>query len=135
MDYESLLKKARKDMPESVRARERFEIPQIKGHIQGNKTVITNFTQIANTLRRQADHLQKYVLRELAAPGNMNGNSLVIGTKIPAARINEKIRQYANEFVLCPVCGKPDTKIEKEGHVSHLVCHACGSRQKVKSRI
>lgn len=135
MDYDEMLKKARKEMPESVRTRERFEVPQIKGHIQGNKTVITNFVQIANKLQRSVEHLQKYVLKELAAPGTLRNNVLTIGSKIPAARINEKIRQYANEFVICGSCGKPDTKLEKEDQLMYLKCTACGNRHKVRSRI
>ncbi len=135
MDYKDMLKKAREDMPESIFIKERFEIPNVKGHIQGNKTVISNINQIANDLGRPVAHLVKFVLRELATPGTMKGTSLIVGTKLPASRFNEKIRQYANEFVLCNECGKPDTKIEKSGNVSYLKCTACGTRQQVRSRI
>jgi translation initiation factor 2 subunit 2 len=60
---------------------------------------------------------------------------LIIGTKVAASRVNQKIRQYANEFVLCPECGKPDTKMEKEGHVTFLKCTACGARHIARSRL
>lgn len=119
-------------MPESVFVKERFEIPKVTGHIQGNKTVITNFSQIASTLERPLEHVLKYVLKELAAPGGMKDSTLVIGTKLPASRVNEKIRQYANEYVLCNDCGKPDTKIEKEGNLQYLKCTACGARHVIK---
>src|SRR3989344_1039736 len=113
MDYESLLTRARQRMPQSVFEKERFEIPKVVGHFEGNKTIISNFSAIITTLRRQQDHLLKYILRELAAPGEVNrAGLLVIGSKIPASRINEKIRQYAHEFVLCPQCGKPDTDVK-----------------------
>ena len=69
MDYEKMLEKARKELPESVLKTERFEIPKVKGHIQGNRTIISNFNQIAKTLRREPEHLLKFVLKELAAPG------------------------------------------------------------------
>lgn len=136
MNYEQLLKRAREQLPESVFERERFEIPKVRGHIEGNKTVISNFLQIANTLRRPPEHLLKYVLKELATPGDVNRSGLLIlGSKLAASRINEKIRQYANEFVLCPDCGKPDTEIIKEGDFHHLKCSACGSKHPVKSKI
>ena len=54
--------------------------------------------------------------------GKMKGQILIFGAKVAASRVNEKIRQYANEFVLCSECGKPDTKIEKEGKISYLRC-------------
>jgi len=63
------------------------------------------------------------------------GGRLIIGTKTSAKRINDKIRQYATEFVLCSECGKPDTKIVKEGQLASLRCLACGAKKPVKSRI
>jgi translation initiation factor 2 subunit 2 len=135
LDYNDLLAKARKNMPESVLEKERFEIPRVMGHIQGNRTIISNFHSIADVLRRPPEHLLKYVLKELAAPGQLSHNALIIGTKVAASRINQKIRQYANEFVLCSECGKPDTKIEKVGQVSYLKCTACGAKHFVRSRI
>jgi translation initiation factor 2 subunit 2 len=132
MGYEEMLKKGRKELPESVFNIERFEIPKVTGHLQGNKTVISNFHQIADTLGRSPEHLLKYVLKELATPGHLTRNLLLLGAKVPASRINEKIRKYATEFVLCPACGKPDTKLIKEGELSFLRCNACGSKHSVK---
>lgn len=136
MDYTKLLKQARKELPEIVFEKERFEVPKARGHIQGNRTIISNFIQIADSLRRKPEHMLKYVLRELATPGEIKkSGSVIIGTKISASRINEKIKQYANEFVLCSECGKPDTKIEKEGNFSFLKCMACGARHLIKAKI
>jgi len=136
MDYKKLLKQARKELPDVVFEKERFEIPKVKGHIQGNRTIISNFIQIADSLRRKPEHMLKYVLRELATPGEIKkSGSVIIGTKVPASRINEKIKQYADGFVLCSECGKPDTKIEKESGVSFLKCMACGTRHPIKTKI
>ena len=77
MDYKKMLEKARKELPESVKKVERFEIPKVKGHIEGNKTVISNFQQIADVLTRPVEHLLKYVLRELATPGEMRKVNLI----------------------------------------------------------
>jgi len=136
MEYEGLLKRARERLPESVFEKERFEIPKVRGHIEGNKTVISNFVQIAGILRRPVEHLLKFILRELATPGEVKRSGLlVLGSKVAASRINEKIRQYAYTFVLCPDCGKPDTEIKKEGDFSFLKCTACGAKHPVKSKI
>lgn len=136
MEYKKLLEQARKQLPESVFKKERFEIPKIMGHIQGNRTVISNFKQIAGALGRDSDHMLKFVLRELAAPGEIKkSGSVIIGTKVPASRINEKIKQYANLFVFCPECGKPDTKLEKEKAFTFIKCMACGAKHTVKTKI
>ena len=131
-----MLKEVRKELPESVFEKERFEIPKIRGHIQGNRTIISNFLQIASVLCVKPEHMLKYVLRELATPGEIKkSGSVIIGTKVSASRINEKIKQYANDYVFCPECGKPDTKIEKEKNVVFIKCMACGARHPIKSKI
>lgn len=135
MDYKELLQKAHKEIPESVKVKERFEIPKVKGHIEGNKTIISNFENIAGVFGRPVDHLLKYVLKELATPGEMRKGALIIGTKISASRVNEKIVQYASEFVICPECKRPDTKLIKEDKVMFMRCMACGARKPVKAKI
>lgn len=135
-DYKTMLQEARKNLPEAVFIKERFELPKVLGHIQGNRTVISNFLQIASSLRREVSHFLKFVLKELATPGEIKkSGALLLGTKVPASRINEKIRQYANEFVLCFECGKPDTQIIKEDGINYMKCTACGAKNVVKARI
>jgi len=135
MDYEELLKRAESKIPKKILQKERFEIPQVKGHIEGTKTIITNYSQIASALHRDPQHLLKYLLRELAAPGNIDGPRLIFGKKIGSSLINEKIEKYANEFVICKDCKKPDTILLKEGRVLILKCTACGAKHPIMSKI
>ena len=135
MEYEQLLDTAIKNMPEVILAKERFEMPKVRGHIQGNRTIISNFYQIASTLRRQPEHLLKFILKELATPGELKKTGVIIGRKISASIINEKIKKYTNEFVLCRECGKPDTQIITSENISYLKCLACGSKNYIKSRL
>jgi len=134
-DYEDLLDKARKDIPEDVFKKERLEVPKVRGHIQGNKTIISNFYQISDILHRKPEHILKFILKELATPGELKKAAAIIGSKVPASRINEKIQKYVNEFVTCKECGKLDTKLNQEGSVIILRCLACGAHRPVKSRI
>lgn len=135
MNYEELLKRAESKIPKKISQKERFEIPLVKGHIEGTKTIIKNFFQIASALHRDPQHLLKYLLRELAAPGNIDGQRLVLGKKISSGVINEKIEKYANEFVICKDCKKPDTQLIKEGRVLLLKCTACGAKHPIISKI
>ena len=135
-EYKKLLQGVRKELPKHIFEKERFGIPKVRGHIQGNRTVISNFLQIANMLGRKPESMLKFVLRELATPGEIKkSGSVIIGSKVPASRINEKITQYANSYVFCYECGKPDTKIEKEGNFSFMKCTACGARHSIKSKV
>src|SRR3990167_11133808 len=128
MEYEKLLENAYKQLPETKSEGERFEIPKVQGIIQGNKTLITNFVKIAQTFRREVAHLQKYLLRELATPGNLDGPRLILNRKISSSLINQKVEQYANDFVICKECGKPDTILKKEDRFTYVKCQACGAK-------
>ncbi|MEK6887259.1 MAG: translation initiation factor IF-2 subunit beta [Nanoarchaeota archaeon] len=131
-DYQNLLKRGIKQLPEVMEEISRFETPKVKGHLQGNKTIISNINEIVEKLRRPAAHIVKFLLKELAAPGEIKGYFFVIGTKISASRINEKLSEYVEKFVICPVCKKPDTKLKKEGNFIFINCQACGARKSVK---
>ena len=130
--YEDLLKKAKAHLPEVKTSTERFEIPKVTGHIQGVKTVITNFSQICSVVRRDPSELLKYLQRELATPASLDGPRLVLGRKLPSQLINEKIVQFCKNFVLCRECGKPDTQLIKEDRITFMKCTACGAKQPVK---
>jgi len=134
-NYEDLLEKARKEIPIKVLEISRFDIPKVKGHFQGNKTIISNFNQIANTFHRDPKHLVKFILKELATPGELTKTALILGSKIASTRINEKIEKYAKEFVICKECNKPETKLIKQGEVTILRCLACGAHHPIKSKI
>ncbi|MGM5483819.1 MAG: translation initiation factor IF-2 subunit beta [Nanobdellota archaeon] len=132
MNYDEMLKRARNNLPESAKIRERFEIPKVRGHVEGNKTIISNFQQICQTLNRDPKAVWRFVLKELASPGVMEKNRVIFGRKLSSEMINKKIRKFADLYVICPECGKPETKIEKEGNNSYLRCMACGAKTQVK---
>lgn len=133
--YEKLLDRAKAKLPEITSTKERFEIPQVTGHIQGVKTVITNFAQICQMLHRPPEQLLKYLQRELATPAEIDGPRLVLGRKISSLIINKKVTQYCTDFVVCKECKKPDTQLFKEDRVLFLKCSACGAKQPVKAKI
>lgn len=133
--YEKLLEEAYGKIKRSEAKGERFEIPKVEGHFEGKKTIITNFSQIASIFRRNPDHLQKFLLKELAASGQKEGDRLVLNIKVPSPRINQKIEEYANEFVICRECKKPDTELVREDRITFMHCLACGAKHSVRSKI
>ena len=134
-NYEKLLEQAYKKVKQIDTSSERFEIPKIEGHFEGKKTILTNFFQITSHLRRKPEHFQKFILKELAASGQREGDRLVLNIKVPSEKMNKKIEQYAKEFVLCRECGKPDTEIIKEDRITFVHCLACGAKHSVRSKI
>ncbi len=127
-----MLNEAIEKIPDNVKKESRYEIPPPETNIQGNRTFIINFIEITDSIRRDPKHLTKYLFRELATPGHLNGNRLILQGKVIRSLIEEKIKSYVNEFVYCKECNKPDTHFEKMGRIMFLKCEACGAKQVIR---
>jgi translation initiation factor 2 subunit 2 len=125
-EYLKLLDRAWETVPSYIKTPARFEMPQAESFVEGNTTIIKNFTELAHTLRREPEHIMKFLFRELAAPGVMDGGRLIIQRVLKQAVVNKRIEDYAKEFVLCHECGKPDTGISELEGVKIIKCEACG---------
>ncbi len=130
-NYDKLLEEAYKKIKPIESKIDRFEIPKVEGHIEGTKTIVTNFKQICSYVRRDCAPMLKFLLRELAAPGSMKGDRLVLTRKISSSIINEKIALYVQRYVICKECKKPDTEIMKDGEFHFIHCLACGAKKPV----
>lgn len=130
--YEKLLDQAFEKLPKKSESSDRFQMPRANILPAGARTIITNFSEIASALRRKPDHLQKFLLKELATSGELQGSRLVVQGRFRPDIVDKKIELYAKEYVFCPDCGKPDTKFTKEDRYLFLKCEACGSRHVVK---
>ncbi len=115
-------------LPKKTSDIKRFKVPEMVYELQGTKTVIRNFGDILTAIRRDVGHLSKYLFKELATPGNVQGNLLILQAKIPKDSLLRKINDYMKEFVYCKVCGEPDTKLIKEDRLIFMVCEACGAK-------
>jgi translation initiation factor 2 subunit 2 len=135
MDYVAMLKQAKEKLPKVQSKSERFQIPKVKGHVEGNKTILVNFGQIADVLHRKDEHILKYLQRELATPGYFSGRRLIFGRKLSSKMINEKLAKYVDIFVLCQKCAKPETKLLEDGGTLVKKCLACGEKFPVTAKI
>jgi len=133
--YEVLLERAYSKVKVVGINTERFEIPKVTGQVQGKNTIITNIVQIAGYLRRPIDHLVKFLQKELASNGKIDNGRLIFNTRINSEKVNEKISFYGKEFVICPVCNKPDTEIITEKGIKFKHCLACGAKSPIKRKI
>jgi len=127
-DYNDLLEKGMEEAEENKSQGERFEVPDVDTRKQGSKTVITNFSDIVDTFGRDEKEFSKYVQNEVGTAGHIEGKELVLNGEFRRGTIQGKIQQYADEYVFCPECDSPDTKIVKEKGVEMMKCQACGAR-------
>ena len=130
-EYKKLLEKAKKGRP-APEKKARFEVPEADVFVE-KQTFIRNFSEIAKTIRRDPKHLAKFLFKELAVPGSMRGDELILQGKVSPSMVRQRINEYVKSFVLCHECGKPDTVMEKADRLLLLKCEACGARRYLKA--
>ena len=133
MDYEKMLDRLYASLPERTKRHERFEMPAAESFMQGHKTIVKNFTSILKVLNRDKKHLFKYLAKETASAAAIDDNGrLVLNGKFNREQVNKLIASYIVQFILCPECKRPDTKVVEKQGVRMLKCEACGALSSVK---
>ncbi len=132
-EYEKLIDSAFKSMPNLSEENIDFRIPEADSIVQGSKTLLRNFSQIAEVARRDKKELMNYLTKELGAHLILDEGRLVISGKVNAEELNLKIKKFFEMYVICKECNKPDTHTESvERGFATIVCEACGARYSVK---
>jgi translation initiation factor 2 subunit 2 len=126
MKYEEMLEEALKKIVKKE-VKERFQIPQIESEIQGTKFIIKNFKKIAEYLKRDPKHLAKFLMQSLASSGGIEGETLVLNSKLRKEVVQQKLEEYVKKYVFCKICNEPDTKLIKEDRIYFIRCEACGA--------
>lgn len=133
MNYEELLNKAMERLPKKQETKDRFIVPEAVVEVSGSRTILKNFGEIADKLRRAHAHLAKYLSKELATAGNIQAVTLVFQGNIRREILQKKIEDYVKEFVYCKECGEPDTRLAKRERVTIMVCEACGAKHPIRN--
>jgi len=131
MEYEELLRKAMEKLPKQSEKGERFNPPDVESFIEGNKTILKNLNVVANYLNRDIQHVIKFLSKELATSGTVDGNRVIFIGKFKNYQVNEKLMMYIKSFVRCKECNSPDTKIVKEDRFAIMHCMACQAKHPV----
>jgi translation initiation factor 2 subunit 2 len=106
----------------------RLEVPPVQVVNMGNRTLLRNFMDYARLFRREPADLLGYLGKALATSAHLDGERAIFKGNKDAASIQAAIAKYQKEYVNCPVCGAPDTRLEKVKKIVYLVCEACGAR-------
>ncbi len=133
MEYEKMLERLYAGLPESTKKHERFVMPQAESFIQGHKTIVKNFLTILKAINRDNKHIFKFIAKETATSAAIDDNNrLVLNGKFNREQVNRLVESYVNQFILCPECKRPDTKVVEKQGVKLLKCEACGAISSVK---
>jgi len=133
--YETMLDKLYANLPKKVTVKaQRFEMPRALVENIGNYTIIKNFKEISDMLRRDPKHMMKYLLVELGAHGRIDeSGALIINARFSSHPINILLQRYVKYYVICPTCGSWDTILIKlPSKIFVLKCEACGAETTLK---
>ncbi len=133
-DYEALLDRAIKNLPDMETTDARFVIPEPKMILEGKTTILDNLLNIADVLNREPDHLMKYLTREMGTAGKIEGMRAIFQGRFSKEQMSSNINAYVEEFVMCSECSRPDTQLMKMERILVLKCSACGAHRPVKKR-
>ncbi|HVP26865.1 MAG TPA: translation initiation factor IF-2 subunit beta [Candidatus Bathyarchaeia archaeon] len=132
-DYDELLKRARSQIPEVAVKKERLELPRLRMSVIGMRTIIYNFKEIADALNRDPQHIMKFLTGEMATAATSQEGRVIFQGKFNADTLNTLLQRYVENFIVCPVCKRPDTRLVREKRLSFLVCEACGAKSSIRN--
>jgi len=115
-----------------VKSSDRLEIPEFRSSAMKMKTNLMNFREVSQALRRDMRHMYRYFMKALATSGSIHEDYVVLKGKFSRVQLSEVLKNYVEQYVVCPVCKRPDTRITKEREFYFLVCDACGAKSPVK---
>ena len=132
--YDELLTRAREGLTQDAKASGalRLELPEPDVIWVGNKTIFRNYSEFPKLLRREPGRVLMYLAKELATAASLDGERAIFIGRKDRDSFSQLLQRYMKDGVLCPVCGSPDTHLDKEKRMWFMVCEACGARSVAK---
>ena len=134
-EYQKLLKRIEDHLSDNKKqVAERFELPLVDVMWEGQKTFLRNFADFPKVLRRDPEKVLQYLSKEFAVPAERIGDKAMFIGKRDPDDFTRLFQIYVKDYVECPTCSSPDTKIAKENRISFLICEACGAKSTMKGK-
>ncbi len=133
-EYEKLLKRVQDKVSKNKSETRRFELPIVDVMWEGQRTFLRNFSEFPKVLRRDPDKVLQYLSKEFAVPAERVGEKAIFIGKREPQDFTRLFEIYVKDYVECPTCKSPDTRIEKEKRISFLICEACGAKSTLKGK-
>lgn len=134
-EYENLLKRIQDNLSEKKKGTDkRFELPPVDIMWEGQRTFFRNFLDFPKILRRDPEKILQYLSKEFAVPAERMGEKAIFVGKRAPEDFTRLFQIYLKDYVECPTCTSPDTRIEKEKRIPFLICEACGAKSPLKGK-
>lgn len=128
MEYDVLLDRALQRLPEQALRKERFEVPRWDAAQEGNRTYLKNFAEVCGQLDREPGLLLKFMVSVIGTKGSREEKRALLVGNFNATALQKGLEAFVREFVMCPACHRPDTRLRREDRALIMKCDACGAR-------
>lgn len=112
----------------------RYKMPKLiikhEGKNTGIKTILTNLPEISISLKRNPEHILKFLSYELNVQTKIDKNKYIINGKHEQETLQKLIFLFIDKFVLCSLCENPETFFINST-LFEMECLACGNRTEV----
>ncbi len=113
---------------EKVQAKQAINIKV--SQVGSRKTSFDNFIDICRILEREPEHVQEFLRLEFNTQVNLSdpngdGKKLYISSKYQQHDVENIIKKYINEYVLCKNCKSRNTYLKKDKGLLFLCCKEC----------
>ena len=127
---ESLLNRFYTQVAEKMQQSSSVSINALKVKSENKKTYISEFTKLCAELNRPQLEVMNYIRDELQASISISekGDAVVIGM-YKQHKINEKVKKYIEEHVMCSQCKSLNTEIKKIDRVHTMCCNKCSAKR------
>ena len=76
----------------------------------------------------------QYLSKEFSVPAERVGDKVIFVGRRDPEDFKRLFEIYLKDYIECPTCISPDTKVEKEHRISFLICEACGAKSTIKGK-
>jgi translation initiation factor 2 subunit 2 len=108
-----------------------INIPLPKINYVGKWTSIENAGTICDIINRDINLLAEFLQKEFSVASKIEDKKIILQKRIEFDKIKAKIDKFIDIFVMCPICKKLDTRLEKRERVYIIKCLACGAESPV----
>ncbi len=134
-EYEKLLKRVQSNLFEEKKdSKTRFELPPVDVMWEGQRTFLRNFSEFPKLFRRDPEKVLQFLSKEFAVPAERVGDKAIFVGKRDPDDFTRLFQIYKKDYVECPTCKTPDTRIEKEKRIPFLISEACGAKSTMKGK-
>lgn len=109
-------------------------IPNLDFEKKNGKTFINNFAKFCETIKRDQETVKTFIENQLAVNTSVTSvGALLINKSYNKDQIEQKIRLYITEYVLCgqDKCRSTNTEFIKENRITYLKCNTCNSKKAI----